>query len=166
MDLIASVDTPQMNRPRERKQLRYLEQGVKRDKYVIEFVDFEPSSPIPVRDAAKSSSHPARNNETHDHVHLKAAAAQYFRETGSKPVFEQPSWFGVADVGIEAETRFAECGTVRTGKFIEAFGRESSLNLLGEENPAYRIADELVYLPYTGNTTRPPYKMIRIQRRD
>ena len=165
MDLIAAVDTPQLNRPRERKQLQYLEQEAKQDKYVIEFVDFEASRPIPVRDAAESTPHPARNNETDEHVHLKAAAAQYFRETGSKPVFEQPSWFGVADVGVEAGSRFAECGTVRTGKFIEAFGRESSLNLLGEVNPAYRTANELVYLPYTGNTTHPPYTMIRIQRR-
>lgn len=154
------VDSKEIALQKEQKQLRYLEGQIENEEIKVKLVDYTPSSEPPIMEAAASNPSVSRDNESKNHIRLKAIAAQYLTETGSTPVFEQETWFGIADVGTDKETRFAECGQVRTGKLIEAFGWESSLPMLGERNPAFGIAEELLYVPYSINEEYPPITIL------
>lgn len=165
MQLAEIVDIHDRNLTIVQEQLGYVEELVQDGMLTLTIEEFDPCRELSLYGATQSEPHPVRNRESETHVRLKAAAAQYFRETDSEPVFEQPSWFGIADVGVEGGRRFAECGDIRAGKFIEAFGKESSISLLGRVNPAYGVATEFVYLPYTTNQSIPPFTLISITRK-
>lgn len=147
---------------KERAQLEELERLIFENKLEATIIQYTPQNEPPTLQAASNSA-PGRDNESNNHIRLKAIAAQYIRETGSEPVFEQYKWYGIADVGTEDETRTAECGSLRIGKFIEAFGFESSLPLLGEPNPGYGCVDELIYIPYKSNEEYPPVNILSIK---
>lgn len=104
--------------------------------------------------------------ETGGHKKLKRFAAAYLRETGCDSIsFEVECWFGRPDVGCTDVKRFAEVGNVRVGKFIEAFGLETNIDLLGRPNPNFEIAEEMVYIPYRANNMSAPITMISFKNR-
>jgi len=161
LDLKDVVTSKGYSPSKERAQLEELEGLIFEGELELTIVQYTPQSEPPTLQAASNSA-PGRNNESNNHIRLKSIAAQYIRETGSEPIFEQHKWCGIADVGTEDETRIAECGSLRVGKFIEAFGFESSLPLLGEPNPGYGCVDELIYIPYVSNEEYPPVNILSI----
>lgn len=160
INIVELVDGKGVALQKEQEQLQFLEERIEDGEIKVKRVDYTAPNEPPILDAAASNPSVSRDNESQNHVRLKAIASQYLSGTGSDPVFEQETWFGIADVGNADKTRFAEAGQVRVGKLVEAFGWESQLPLLGETNPAYEVADELLYVPYTGNEEYPPVTIL------
>jgi hypothetical protein len=143
--------------------------------YILELedereIELEELSFVPSNDTLDTWFSDGAEREAHiesgEHKKLKRYAASYFRETGCDSVsFEVESWFGRPDVGCTGTKCFAECGVVRVGKFVEAFGLETNIDLLGKPNPKYDLAEEIIYLPYRSNEETPPVTIISMKNR-
>jgi len=155
------VDTIGYSPNTERKQLNKVVDMVGEGVLEATVIQYNPDENLPIQEV-RSVSESGRQNESDDHLRLKAIAAQYLSKCGRTPVYEQHTWYGVADVGTEDLSKAVECGSVRAGKLIEAFGFESSLAMLGESNPAYGCLDELLYIPYTSNENYPPVTILSL----
>lgn len=109
---------------------------------------------------------PEGATESNEHKRLKRYAAAYLMDNSCDEVgFELNTWFGVPDVGCKNQHKYAECGKVRVGKFVEAFGLESNIDMLGDRNHSYGVAEEIAYVPFEGNENPPPLTVYSFQRK-
>jgi hypothetical protein len=108
-----------------------------------------------------------RSIESPEHRRLKRLVASYLHETGCESVgIEVQTWFGRADVGCTKSSRYAECGKVRAEKFLQAFGRETNVDLLGKPSPNYKVSEELLYVPYKPNEQSNSITMISFKSQE
>jgi len=107
----------------------------------------------------------ALDSETEAHERLKAYAATYIRDSGKEPVFEQPCWFGVADIGTADQTVFAEAGKIDINKLLKAFGYAADHQYFGEKHDMYGMADRLLILPYSINANSSTARAIDLMRK-